>query len=337
MQKHFFLSIIFSCSSFYFADAQSNYKVLNQIKLQGDGGWDYLAVDDINQHIFVSHGNQVNVVDATTQKEIAIIPETKGVHGIAIANNLNKGYISNGKDSSVTIFDLKTFTITNKIYVTGKNPDAILFDGFSQRLFTFNGKGKNATVIDVITEKVIGTIDLSGKPEFAVSNNVGKIYVNIENTNEIVVIDAQLMTIDKRFSIEPGDEPSGLAIDEANNRLFSVCGNKKLIIINANTGKLISWLPIGDGADAVIFDDVTKNIIVSNGEGTITVAHEEDINTFKIMATIPTEVGAKTLAFNKANHHIYLPKATIDTSEGADKKHRKIVPNSFLLLEMATE
>ncbi len=334
MRKQLFLFWAFSLSTFYISNAQNNFKIIHRIVVQGDGGWDYVAMDNANQHVFVSHGTQVNILDASSAKELAVIPNTKGVHGIAIANDLNKGFTSNGKDSSVTVFDLKTFATTNKIYVTGKNPDAILYDDFSHRIFTFNGKGKNATVIDAATEKVIGTIDMAGKPEFAVSNHAGKIYVNIENKNEVVVIDANLMKIEKRFSIAPGDEPSGLAMDVATNRLFSVCGNKMLIVSDALNGKVVANLPIGDGADAVVFDEKTKNIFASNGEGTLTIVHEDGENAFRLIKTIQTQKGARTLALNPTTHHLFLPVAEFEQGGDSEKKHKKIKPNSFEVLEM---
>jgi WD40 repeat protein len=239
------------------------YRVAKTITLTGDGGWDYLSVDEINQKLFVSHSTQVNVVDLKTNKQVAVIPQTDGVHGLAVANDLNKGFISCGRDSSVLVVDLKTFKQLGRIQVTGKNPDCILYDSFSKRVFTFNGHTANSTVIDAKTDKVVGTIPLAGKPEFAQTNGKGKIYVNIEDKSSLTEIDPVAMKVLKTWSIAPGEEPSGLAFDKANNRLFSVCSNKLMVVSDAVSGKVIATAPIGEGCDGVAFDPATKRIFAN--------------------------------------------------------------------------
>ena len=215
--------------------------------MEGDGGWDYLTVESSSARLFVSHSTMVQVVDLKTNKLAGTISGTNGVHGVALAPAHNKGFVSDGRDNSVTVFNLKTLKVTGKINVTGRNPDAILYDPYSQRVFTFNGRSSNATCIDAITEKVIGTIPLSGKPEFAVTNGKGKIWVNIEDKSRVAQINPESLKVEREWSILPGEEPSGLAIDIDNDRLFSVCRNKLMVISDAKAGKVIASLPIGSG------------------------------------------------------------------------------------------
>ena len=314
--------------------AQSGYKVNNQIHLEGDGGWDYLSVDEAAGRLYVSHSSMALVVDLKTGKQVGKIPDTNGIHGIAIATNLNKGFTSNGRDSSVTVFDLKTLAITGKIKVTGKNPDAILYDVFSQKLFTFNGGSSNATVIDAKQNKVIGTISLDGKPEFPASDGKGKIFVNIEDKSEISVINATTLKVEKSWSVAPGEEPSGLALDNETHRLFSVCGNKLMVVSDAEAGKVVTTLPIGDRCDGVAFDPSLKRAYSSNGDGTITVVQEENKDKFKVLENIVTQKGARTIAVNKTTHHLYLPTAEFE--KAPEGNHSPVIkPKTFVILDIA--
>ena len=312
------------------------YKVSKKINISGDEGWDYLAVDDVNQHLFVSHGNVTNVVDLKTDKTIATIPDTKGVHGIAIANDLNKAFITDGKDNAVTIVNLKTFKLIEKVPIEGQKPDAVLYDQFSHKVFTYNAKSNDATVLNAVTNKVIKTIPLGGKPEFSVTNTKGLIYVNIEDKNQIKTINAKTLEVTDTWSIAPGDEPSGLAIDLETNRLFSVCGNNLMIVVDAATGEIIKTLPIDDGCDGVAFDAKKKLAFSSNGIGTITVVKEENANSFAVEKTVKTQKGARTIALNKTTHQLYLstaefgakPEPTVENP----KPRASLVPNSFVVL-----
>jgi YVTN family beta-propeller protein len=315
------------------------YKVSKKIKIVGNEGWDYLAVDEVNQHLFVSHGSVVNVIDLISDQTIATIPDTKGVHGIAIANDLNKAFITDGKDNSVTIVDLKTFKLIEKVSIEGQKPDAVLYDKFSQKVFTYNANSNDATVLDAVTNKVVKTIPLGGKPEFSVTNAKGLIYVNIEDKNEIKTIDTNTLKVTATWSIAPGDEPSGLAIDLETNRLFSVCGNKLMIVVDASNGKIIKTLPIGDGCDGVAFDPKKKLVFSSNGEGTITVVKEQNAKSFSVLETVKTQKGARTIAINKTTGTLYLstadfgakPKATIENPS----PRASIAPDSFVVLVVA--
>jgi YVTN family beta-propeller protein len=323
--------ILMTCFSSLNVQAQkSEYQIAKSIQLTSDGGWDYLSVDEVNQKLYVSHSSQVNVVDLKTGAEIAVIPETAGVHGIAIANDLKKAFISCGRDSSVTVVDLTTFKLIAKVTGTGKNPDAILYDPFSKKVFTFNGRSSSSTVIDAVTLKIIATIPLSGKPEFSQADGKGKVFVNIEDKSLIAIINSVTMKVEKEWSIAPGEEPSGLALDNVNHRLFSVCGNKMMVISDAVAGKVITTVPIGGGCDGVAFDPGTKRAFSSNGEGTMTVVQQVSADVYKVLENFPTQQSARTITVNKTTHHIYLPTAELLPGEG----RRQSKPNTFKVLDI---
>jgi DNA-binding beta-propeller fold protein YncE len=306
----------------------SEYKIARIIHLTGDGGWDYLSVDQVNSRLFVSHGTRVNVVDLKKGEELAVIPNTNGVHGIAVANDLNKAFISCGRDTLVKVVDLNTFKEIAEVKVTGQNPDAILYDQFTRKVFTFNGRSGNSTVIDAKNNKVIGTIQLAGKPEFPQTDGKGKIYVNIEDKSEISVINTKSLKVEKTWPIAPGEEPSGLALDIANNRLFSVCGNKLMVISDIIAGKVVNTVPIGDGCDGVAFDAVKKRIYASNGEGSMTIVLQESADKYTVVENMPTKAGARTISVDKNTHKIYLSVADRAEGSGASK------PNSFTVIEI---
>lgn len=316
--------------------AQSNYRLAGKIHLEGDGGWDYISVDEVNGRIFVSHSMMAQAVDIKTGKLAGTIPDTKGIHGIAIAAGLNKGFTSNGRDSSVTVFNLKTMEVITKIKINGRNPDAILYDPFSRKIITFNGGSSNATVIDAKENKVITNIALDGKPEFSVTDGKGHIFVNIEDKSCINVINISTLKVDKRWSIAPGQEPSGLAMDVENNRLFSVCSNKLMVVSDATTGKIITTLPIGDRCDGVAFDNAKKRAYSSNGEGTITVVQEVNKDSYKVLETITTQKGARTIAIDNATHHLYLPTAEYEPAPSGNNTRPAIKPDSFVILDIET-
>jgi DNA-binding beta-propeller fold protein YncE len=315
---------------------QSNYKIDRKISLPGEGFWDYITVDEVNGKIYQSHNSIAQVVDIKTGKVVGTIPDTKGIHGVAVAQELNKGFTSNGRDSSVTVFDLKTLAIITKIRVTGENPDAILYDAFSKRVFTGNGRSKSFTVIDAVKNTVAGTIQLKGKPEAIVTDGKGKIYVNIEDAGLIEMINAVSMKVEAIWPIGPGEEPSGLALDNQNHRLFSVCGNKLMMVIDAASGKVITSLPIGDGCDGAAFDPQFKRVYASNGEGTLTVVQVENANSFRVLETVPTQRGARTIALDKTSHHIYLPTAEFEAAPAGSNQRPGIKPNSFVILDLET-
>ncbi|MCW3086421.1 MAG: hypothetical protein JWP12_3787 [Bacteroidetes bacterium] len=309
------------------------YKIAGKIKLEGDGGWDYLTADDASGKLYVSHGTVTQVVNESTGALIGTIPDTKGVHGITLAKDLNKGFISDGKDTAVTVFDLTTLAVLAKIKVTGINPDAILYDPFSHNVFVYNGRSSNATVIDAITNKVIETIALPGKPEFSATDEKGNVYVNIEDKSKICRINSTTLKVEQTWSIGKGEEPSGLAIDNKNHRLFLVCDNKLMIIMDAQNGTVIASLPIGENVDGAAFDPETERVYSSNGEGTMTVIQGTDGKDYKVLENVVTQKGARTITIDKKTHHLYLPTAEFEAP--TDPKQRpKVKAGSFVILDI---
>jgi len=314
---------------------KTGYKIVNKIHLEGDEKWDYLYSDDQAGRLYVSHGSIVQVVDEVKGELVGQINGLNGVHGIAIAPNLNKGFISSGKDSSVTIFDTKTLQVITRLTVTGKGPDAILFDPFSRKVFVFNGKSNNATVINAETNQIVATIKLDGKPEFSVTDGIGKVYVNFEDNSEIALIDPSTCKVEQAWSIAPGEEPTGLALDNLTHRLFSVCSNKLMVVVDAETGKVLATLPIGERCDGAAFDPGLKRAYSSNGDSTITVIQESANGKFSVLTNVPTQKGARTITVNKLTHHIYLPSAKFEPQNEGEKP--KIVPGTFIILDIVPQ
>jgi DNA-binding beta-propeller fold protein YncE len=288
--------------------ADPGYHVIQKIPLGGEGGWDYLTVDSAARRLYVSHATHVVVVDLDTGKPAGDIPDTPGVHGVALAPELNRGFVSNGKANTATILDLKTLKAIGQVK-TGANPDAILYDPFSKRVLTFNGRSNDATVFDAATGAVAGTIALGGKPEFSTTDAKGKIYVNIEDTGEVLQIDSQKLAVVKRISIKPCEEPSGMGLDVAHHRVFSVCGNKMMTVLDTEAGKVIATVPIGSGTDGAGFDAGAGLAFSSNGEGTLTVVRETSAGKFEVAETVKTQRGARTMAVDPKTHKVYLPTA----------------------------
>jgi len=281
-------------------------------------------------------GTLVVVVVAVRSGLLGDIPKTNGVHGIAIAPDLDKGFISDGRDNNVTIFDVNTLKVLGTA-PTGKNPDAIIYDPSSKRVFAFNGSSNDATAIDARTGTVAGTIALGGKPEFAVADEKGHVFVNIEDTSEIVQFNSNKLTVESRWKISPGEEPSGLAIDRKHRRLFSVCSNKLMVVVDADNGKVITTLPIGPGTDAAGFDSETGFAFSSNGgDGTLTVAHEDTPDKFAVVENVPTLRRARTMALDTKTHQVYTVTAEFGAAPAATKEQPRprppMVPGSFTLL-----
>lgn len=301
--------------------------------LGGAGGWDLAAFDEASRRLFVSHSDRVMVMAADSGALIGEIAPTRGVHAIALAPSLNRGFTSDGATDSVSVFDLQTLQITHEIPVTGKNPDAILYDAPTRRVFAFNGHSDNATVIDAQTLSVLRTIALPGKPELAVSDEAGAIFVNIEDRSEILAIDAATATITHTWPLAPGTEPTGLAIDTVHRRLFATCTNHRMIVLDADSGRVVAALPIGDGPDSAAFDPATALAYSSNGEGTLTVVHEDDPEHFRVIANLPTRRSARTMALDRTKHRLYLPAAELGPTPAATPEHPhprpSIMPGTF--------
>jgi YVTN family beta-propeller protein len=303
----------------------------------GEGGWDYLSVSSEDRHLYLSHGKQVEVLNADTHGKIGSIADMKGVHGIVAIPNLGKGFITAGGTNSVIVFDTKTFAKLAEI-PTGEMPDALLYDKFSGRIFVFNHKGGSVTAIDVATLKAIETVKLGGAAaEAGVTDEKGTIFVNLEDLNEIITFDAKTLAIKNHWKIGGGEEPTGLAIDLQNNLLFTVCGNKKMIVLDSKNGNIIADLPIGSRCDGVVFDSLSKTAFSSNGEGSITAVHEDSPTTFSVKETIKTDVGARTIAIDDKTHHVFTMTAQYgETPPKTDENPRprpKVIPNTFAVYE----
>ena len=313
--------------------AGTGYHVIKEIKVGGDGGWDYLTMDSAARRLYVSHATHVAVIDVDAGKVVGDIPNTDGVHGIAVAPQLNRGFTSNGRSNDVTVFDLKTLKPISQVK-TGMNPDSIRFDSVSGRVFTFNGRSNDSTAIDAKTGNVVGTIPLGGKPEFSVADGKGKIYVNIEDTSEIAEIDTAKVMVTKRYSLKPCDGPSGLAIDTKNRRLFSVCGNRLMAVSDPDSGKVVAMPAIGQGSDGVAFDPGTGYAISSNGDGTMTVVKETG-GKWEVVENVATFRGARTIALDEKTHNVYLPTADpTPTPAGAAQGRGRAtyLPDTFKVL-----
>jgi YVTN family beta-propeller protein len=324
--------VLFACSLALHAQ---QYAISGRIPLEGDGGWDYLFSDSVNGQLYVSHGTEVDVVDLASEKPTGKITGMKRIHGIAVVNDVNRGFISDGGDDAVVIFDLKSNAVLQKV-PAGKNPDGILYDPYSKRVFAFNGRSNDVTAIDAASGKVAGTIALDGKPEFPVSDGKGNVYANIEDKSEIVQIDPQALKVKKTWPLSPCEEPSGLAIDLQARRLFSVCSNNKMAVVNADSGQVITTVAIGNGPDAAAYDPGSKLVFSSNGEGNLTVVKQDSADKYTVLATVPTERSARTMALDAKTHKIYMSAAQLGATPEAtaDNPHPrpKVVSGSFHVL-----
>jgi YVTN family beta-propeller protein len=318
------------------APGASGYHLLKKIPLGGEGGWDYLTFDSHTRKLFISRGTKVVVLGVDAGKVAGEIPNTDGVHGIALAPDLNRGFTSNGRANTVTIFDLKTLAVIATV-PAGTNPDAIVYDASSKRVFTMNGRSSNATAIDAATGNVAGTIALDGKPEFAVADGDGRVYVNIEDKSEMQAIDSKKLAVTATWKVAPCEEPSGLAMDAAHRRLFAGCGNKMMAVVDADSGKIIATPAIGDGVDANAFDPGTGLAFASNGQSaTLTVVHEDAPDTFTVVEDVATQRGARTMALDPKSHEVYLVTADFGARPAATADNPRprpaIVPDSFVVL-----
>lgn len=288
--------------------AGPGYKVLQKFPVTGEGGWDYINFDAVGKRVFIAHDTKVDVIDPATGKALGDIPKTPGVHGVALVQEAGMGFISVGKANTIAIFDLKTLQVVGHV-PSGTKPDAIVYDEGSRLVLVSNGGSNDMTVIDPFLGRSIGPIDLGGAPEFIVGDGKGTVWVNLEDKNETLMVDPKAMTVKQRFKLPGCEEPSSLAMDRETRRLFIGCGNKVLTVLDADSGKVVQTLPIGEHVDAGFFDDVRKLAFTSTGDGNITVVHEDSADKFTLVETIPTQRGAKTMAFDAGNGKIYLPTA----------------------------
>lgn len=287
---------------------EGRYRLVDSLRLGGQTGWDYLTVDTSADRLYISRGGHVQIVDLS-KKVTGDVQNTPGVHGVALVHPLGRGYTSNGRDSSVTVFDLATLAVITTIRIDARNPDAILYEPVSRRVFTFNGGSANATAIETANNTLAGNIGLGGRPEFAIADGTGKIFVNIIDKHELVVLDARRLEVVHRWSLEPGEEPSGLAYDREHRLLFSGCRNKLMVIMNAENGRVVATVPIGQGVDGTAYDPGARLAFCANGDGTLTVVREESPEKFSLVENVPTPRGARTLALDERTHRIYTVSA----------------------------
>lgn len=330
MKRSFFLlagAVMLLSSVKLSAQQSALYAFDKKIAVPGDGGYDYVAIDEVNRHLFVSHGTAFNVIDLATETPIAVIDGMKGVHGIAIVNEVNKGFISDGKANAVVVVDLTTFKILKTISLPASDEDGIIYDPYSKKVLVFNGDSKNTCVIDINTLALVKTIDLGGGPEFAVSDGKGLVFNNIEDLNSLKVIDTKTMAVKATYPLSPCGAPTGIAMDVENNRLFTGCrSNKGLSVVDAGSGKVITTLPIGAGVDAVVYDAANKLIFASNGDATVTIIRQESADKYSVVQNLATQPRAKTMAFDKKTRKIYLSAPQFEPGT------KKSIPGTFSVL-----
>lgn len=320
------------------AVSAADFRVVQRFALGGEGGWDYLALDAAGHRLFLSRGDHVAVIDSTSGKPRGEIAGTDGVHGITLVPELRRGYTSNGHANTLSVFALDSLKPLGTIAVGGQNPDALLYDRASRHLFAFNGHSANASVIDPVAGKEIATLALPGKPEFAVSDGHGKVFVNIEDKSEVVAIDALAAKVSNVWPLAPGEEPTGLAYDAAHRRLFSVCANRKLLVLDAGSGRRVAVLPIGAGPDAAVYDPARGLVYSSNGkDGTLSVIRQDDADHYRVLAQLPTQPSARTMALDPASGRIFLAAAELVPAPAGAPPHGRpaAVEGSFSVLVVA--
>jgi hypothetical protein len=312
--------------------AAGSYRITKTIAIAGDEGWDYLAADSGARRIYVSHGTHVVVLDADTNAVVGDIADTQGVHGIAIAADVGRGFTSNGRANTVTMFDRTTLK-TLGIVKTGANPDAIVYDPATHRVFTMNGRSQDTTAISAADGVVAGTLVLGGKPEFAAADGQGSIFVNIEDKSELVQFDARKLNVQHRWPLSPCEEPSGMAADWKSRRLFIGCSNQLMAVVDADNGKVVATIPIGEGVDADAFDPETNLAFASTGDGNLTVAHEDSPDKYSAITRVPTRQSARTMTLDLKTHAVFLSAADFDPAAPGERRG-KMKPGSFVVLRL---
>jgi YVTN family beta-propeller protein len=317
-----------------------NYKLIRRIPVGAEGGWDYIKVDADAQRLYVARGDHMMIVDEVSGKVLGDIPNTKGIHGTAIASTLGKGYTSNGQASTVTVFDLKTLKPITDIKTTGDNPDSIIYDPATKRVFTMNGRSSNSTVIDATTDKVVGTVDLGGKPEEPALDGRGNMFVNLEDKSSIMEFDTKTLAVKGTWSLAPCDGPSALAADTKNHRLFAAC-DKMIAVFNPDTGKVVATPAIGGDPDGDGFDPGNGLVFASVREGLLTVIHQDSPDKYSIVGNVNTQFGARTMTLDPKTHHVFTETADFKPAAPATpdnpRPRPQAIPNSFVILELGPQ
>jgi DNA-binding beta-propeller fold protein YncE len=339
MRMALLVAALFAHGEAIFAQVPSGtgYHTAHETVLGGEGGWDYLTLSENGLRLYISRSTHVSVVDPESRKEVGTIPDTPGVHGIALVPDLGKGYTSNGRDATVTVFDLRTLRQLSRISV-GTNPDAIVYEPVTRRVFTFNGGSHDTSVIDATTGVLTHTLPLGGKPEFAVADGQGHVFLNIEDTSELIEIDAAGPRVAARWPLAPCKEPTGLAMDVPRQHLFVGCSNRLMAIVDAAQGRVLATLPIGAGCDATAFDPGGGLAFAANGDGSLTVIREDGPGKFVVVEKVKTRAGARTMALDSQRQRIYLVTAEYGPKPPAtgDKPNPRppIIPGSFTMLTL---
>jgi DNA-binding beta-propeller fold protein YncE len=321
--------------------AEGPYHLLKEIPVGGDGGWDILSVDATNHRLYVSHATKVVVIDTDKNEVVGEIADTPGVHGFVAVPEAGRGFSSNGKENKSSMVDLKTLKTIAKVD-TGENPDAITYDPGQGEVYVFNGRGNSATVIEAKSGKVVATVALPGKPEFGAADpKAGRVYVNIEDKSAVAAIDTKTHQVVNTWPIAPGEEASGMGIDVAHHRLFLACGNQRMVMMDSTNGNVVATVPIGERPDGAEFDPGTQLAFSSCGDGTVTIAHEDSPDKLRVVQTLATERGARTMTIDPTTHRIYLPSAKFEPqttpAAGAPRQRPKMIPGSFKILVYGTE
>jgi YVTN family beta-propeller protein len=319
------------------AAAPAKMAVIERWKLGGAGGWDYLTAEPARQRLFISRGTRVEVISTESGKLVGTIPDTLGVHGIALAKELNRGYTSNGRANSVTVFELDTLKVIQETKIPAANPDAILYEPAGKHVFTFNGMSKDVTVLDASSMAVVAKIPVPDKPEFAVEDGRGHIFVNIESDpGQMLVIDSVKLSVQATWPLPGCNSPSGLAIDKTHRRLFSVCDGKVMAVTDSANGRQVALVPIGEHPDAAAYDEKRKLVFSSNGEGTLSIIRQEHADKYTVADTLPTQRGARTMALDGTTGKIYLVTADFGPPPAATAEQPRprptIVPDTFVVL-----
>ena len=338
------LLLALSCTALA-APATPHYQLAHTYQLGGDGGWDYLTFDPASKRLFIARATRVQVMDAATGKLLGEIPGTEGVHGVVLAPELGKGFATDGEDDSVTVFDLKTLKVLERVHLPGRRPDAIAYEPVSQRVFTFDGGSDDSTALDAKTDRVLGSVPLPGRPEAAVADDRGHVFVNIESTSQLSDIDAQALKVTRTWSLAPAcNSPSAIAMDTAHHRLFSGCHNQVMAVSDADAGKVVTSAPIGQGVDAGRFDAARSLVLMSCGEGVLSVIHEDSPDRYTKLEDAPTRKYARTMALDPASGDVYLVTADLKITPapaGATGRakwgKREVLPGSFAVLVMRSE
>ena len=333
------LALLAACSP-VFAAGPGGYHIVHRFPIGGAGGWDILTLDPGTRRLYFGRGDRMQVVDVGTGKLVGELSGTPGIHAVALAPDLGRGFTSNGRDSSVTIFDLKSLKFIARVQTNGQNPDMILYEPRSKRVFSFNGRSHDTTAIDAATGAVVGTLDLAGKPEFAVADGHGGIFVNLEDSSAVVRFDATSLEVTARWPLAPGEEPTGIAFDADHQRLFSACSGSKMIVSDPRAGRVVGEFPIGTGVDGAAFDTKTSLAFSPNGgDGTLSVIHQDGPDRYRVVETVTTQRGARTIALDPKSHHVYLAAAEYGEAPAATAENphprRPMVPGSFVILDLA--